>query len=196
MIYGRKIWGPKFWSILHSFSFNNNLEIKERDKGKYYIFYTSIIYIIPCKICSSHYSDIINYINPLIEEKITKEYLIKWVFDTHNIINQTLNKNIYDFKIFLNNNNKINNIQTFFMIDLIYSNFDYTNISLYTYDQIYNFFLNFCLLYPDEKVKKNLRKLIKNDDFKKIQIPSEFKTWFIHNKKNIKKYLYNNENSK
>ena len=108
MIYSKEIWGPKAWNLLHSFSINNYLKINGKKKHQYYIFYTSFIYILPCEICSKHYEEIIYYINPFIEKNITREYLIKWVFDAHNIVNSLLDKKEYLYNDFIKNH-KINN---------------------------------------------------------------------------------------
>ena len=64
----------------------------------------------------------------------------------------------------------------------IYLNFDYNNMSLYKFDQIYNFFLNFCILYPNKEIRKLLNNYIKKNNFNKIYTPNELKKWFIYNK--------------
>lgn len=180
-----KIWGPKAWNLLHSFSINNNLKIPISKKHNYYIFYTTFIHILPCPICSVHYSGIINYAEPLIEDKITRKYLKKWVFKIHNIINEILDKEEYSYKEFIDKEYIINHEDIFFIVHTVYLSFDYDNISLDKYDQIYNFFINFCLLYPDLKIRKILKKKINSKDFKKIETPNDFKKWFINFK-----YLY------
>jgi len=181
MLYGKEKWGPKAWHLLHSFSINENFKISENKKHNYYIFYTSFIYVLPCIICSEHYSDIIYNLNPLEEKKITRIYLKKWVFNTHNIVNSIINKPIYSYKKFNQNNKIINNKDIFFIIESIYKNFDYKNISLYKYDQIFNFFINFCILYPVIDIRKKLKKIIKSEDFNKIQTPINFKEWLEKN---------------
>ena len=178
---GSNIWGPKAWNLLHSFSINNNVKISKKKKHNYYMFYMTFIYILPCIICSQHYSGIIYYINPLKENKITREYLIKWVFEIHNIVNNLLDKEEYDYKEFIIKDYVVNHKDIFFFIKNVYLKFDYKNISLHIYDQIYNFFINFCLLYPDLKIRKKLKKLIHSDDFKKIDTPNEFRDWIVIN---------------
>lgn len=181
MQYGKEKWGPKAWHLLHAFSINENFKINENKKHNYYIFYTSFIYILPCIICSEHYSDIIYNLNPLEEKKITRIYLKKWVFNTHNIVNSIINKPIYSYKKFNQNNKIVNNKDIFLIIESIYKNFDYKNISLYKYDQIFNFFFNFCILYPVKDIRKKLKKIIKSEDFIKIQTPIKFEEWLEKN---------------
>ena len=180
MIHGRKVWGPKAWHLLQAFA-GNNKGISNAKKHNYYVFYTSFIYILPCLECSIHYSDIVFYINPIIEENINRKYLIRWVFDIHNIVNNLIDKPKYKFKKYLEDNNTISHDDIFYIINATYNNFDYKNMSLYHFDQIYNFFLNFCLLYPDIKIKKKLKKIIKKNNFDKIETPLQFHDWFKNN---------------
>lgn len=189
MIYGRKTWGPKAWHLLQVFAINQNKKISNNKKHNYYIFYTSFIYILPCLQCSQHYSDIINYINPIIEEDINRKYLIRWIFDVHNIVNSFLNKPQYNFEKYLENNKNILNNDILFIIDSIFNNFNYNNMSLHKFDQIVNFFFNFCLLYPDLKIRKKLKKIIKKNNFDKIETPLQFEQWFKNNFSEIKNIL-------
>jgi hypothetical protein len=125
----------------------------------------------------------------LIEEKITKNYLKKWIFNIHNSINKMLNKKIYKYKIYCKNCNDINNNDIYFFIDVVYKNFDYNIMSLYKFDNIYNFFKNFCILYPRINIRNNLKYLLKITNFKKINTPIQFKEWYIKNNENIKNIL-------
>jgi hypothetical protein len=74
----------------------------------------------------------------------------------------------------------------------MYSEIDYKNISLYKYDQIYNFFINFCLLYPEKSRRIKLKKIISSETFKKLVTPKEFDSWFKDNIKNIKEIIIEN----
>jgi arsenate reductase-like glutaredoxin family protein len=190
MIYGREIWGPKAWSLLHSFSVDEMKKISNTKKHNYYILYTTFIYILPCEICREHYSDIIYNIEPLVEDKISRKYLIKWVFNLHNIVNDLLDKPQYPYKKISKN---INNKDIYFILHNIYLNFDYEKMSLYNFDQIYNFFINFCILYPVSSIRKDLKKLVKSKKFKKISSPKEFQEWYKNNTKLIKKIILDDQ---
>lgn len=194
MIYSKEIWGPKAWNLLHAFTMNNSLKINNKKKHQYYIFYISFIYILPCDICSKHYEEIIYYINPLIEKNINKEYLTKWVFDCHNTVNSLLSKKEYEYNKFIENY-KINNNDIYFTLYQIYNNLDYTKISLFKYDNIFNFFLNFCILYPNKCIRINLKELINSNDFKKIITPNDFKIWFKENILKIKNIILSNKST-
>ena len=181
MILGRKIWGPYAWHLLHTFSINNNFKISEMKKHQYYIFYTSFAYVLPCMMCRDHYYDIIYNKLPLNEKDINRQYLKRWVFDVHNIVNKLLKKPKYSYKRCINDNEVINHGNILLFMEAVYKSFDYNNMSLYNFDHIYNFFKYFCLLYPDKNIKKDFKKIIKSDSFKKIQTPKEFQNWIKSN---------------
>jgi hypothetical protein len=191
MIWPKTKWGPIAWNMLHSFSINNNFKISNKNKHSYYIFYTAFIYIIPCLECSEHYSDIIYNKNILDEEKINRIYLIKWLCDVHNYTNKLLKKKHIKYIDCIECHKDIKNKEIFLFIETIYKNFNYDTISLYKFDQIYNFFINFCLLYPDIKIKKDLKKFIKLKNFYKIETPKDFEKWFLKNKDNLKNIFFN-----
>jgi len=179
MKYGKKIWGPLTWYLLHIFSVHNNLKESTNDlKHNYFIFYTTFIHILPCTMCSRHYSDIINFIHPINEDKINNNYIKKWVYETHNIVNDLLNKKIYKYSKLKGDYKDINNNKIFFTIKILLKNIDFIKLSLYKYDQIYNFFINFCILYPDPIIRNKLELLINHNEFKNIETPKQFIKWY------------------
>jgi hypothetical protein len=178
MIYGREFWGSKVWYLLHAFSINNNLKIPENKKHNYYIFYTSLIYLLPCNECARHYTNIIYEINILNEDKINRKYIKKWVFDTHNLINQLLDKPIYKYSKLKEDYKNIDSDKLFYTLRmLLLKNFNYQEMSILTYDQVYNFFINFCILFPDKTIRKNLTSVIERNHFDKISNPIQFEKW-------------------
>ena len=62
-------------------------EIKEKNKNAYIIFYKTFGYILPCVICKEHYKNLFGIFHKINYELICREYMIKWVFDLHNIVN-------------------------------------------------------------------------------------------------------------
>jgi hypothetical protein len=190
MIWPRTKWGPIAWNMLHTFSINNNFKISNNKKHLYYLFYSTFSYIIPCLECSEHYSNIIFNLKILDEKKINRLYLIKWICDVHNITNKALKKPILKYNECIECNEKIKNKEIFLFIETIYKNFDYNKISLYKFDQVYNFFINFCILYPDINIKKNLKKIFKLTKFNKINTPKGFEEWFFDNKDKLKNIFF------
>jgi hypothetical protein len=53
------VWGPSFWHVLHTISFNYPIPSKLTDKDKinYYKFIMSIGHVLPCGVCRSNYRD-------------------------------------------------------------------------------------------------------------------------------------------
>lgn len=178
---GPEKWGPLAWHLLHSFSINNNTKISDKNKDKYYFFYICFVDIIPCKICSIHYNDFLNYIIPLDKDKITRKYIKHWVYEIHNLINEYLNKKKISYNNCILQHSNINNNDIFFFINTIYFNFDYYKMSIFKFDKIYQFYINFCYLYPDKDIKKKLLKKINTKEFKNIKTPLEFKLWYQQN---------------
>ena len=176
---GKEKWGPFAWHMLHSFSIKSpNI----RKKHSYYVFYTTFIYIIPCLVCKEHYSEILYNMLPLYEEKINREYIEKWVFLTHNIVNIILKKKLYTFKKCIEENRKPRNKDIFFFMKAVYNSFNYDNMCFYNFDQIYNFFILFCNLYPSKKIRVILKSYIDDQNFKDISTPKELQRWFLTNK--------------
>jgi hypothetical protein len=176
--FGKQIWGPIAWHLLHTFSIGNGKKIKEEDKKSYYIFYKTFGYIIPCFICSEHYKNLCNIFMPLEKEKMNREYIIKWVYDVHNRVNKNLGKDKYNLEDCIRKNIEYRDAEIFFFIDNIYLNYDYKNISIYHFHQLMTFYIYFCKLYPNKKIRKMLLKRINTDRFREISTPSEFYDWY------------------
>jgi len=179
MSIGSNTWGPYAWHLLHSFSIGNNEEIEEEDIHSYYIFYTSFQYILPCPLCAEHYKNIIEIELPLYEEYICRDYLKKWVYQLHNIVNDTLNKNIkvYSYKKCIEENKIIRPKDIHFLINKIYLNFYYENMSIHKFENIFTFFKLFCKLYPHTEVRNNIKELNIMDDLETIISPRQFQNW-------------------
>jgi hypothetical protein len=89
------IWGPRLWFFLHTISFNYPDNPTFDDMKHQQEFYENLVYIIPCAVCSKHYSEHISKNPPKLS---SKKELIKWTIDLHNSVNQTLGKKIYTYK--------------------------------------------------------------------------------------------------
>ena len=104
---GPDVWGPHGWKFLHFVAIGYPKNPTDEDKLNYKNFFTMIPNILPCSICSDHYSkNLIKY--PLTNEILTDRIkLFNWTVDMHNEVNITNNKNKinYDlaFKLLLTN---------------------------------------------------------------------------------------------
>ncbi len=92
-----KIWGKNMWKSLHlvSLSYPSKPEIK--DKKDYYTFFISVGNVLPCDTCRMNYKKHLEEL-PLDDVVLSsKEALVKWVIDMHNIVNRDLGKKIIPY---------------------------------------------------------------------------------------------------
>ena len=87
-------WGPSAWLFLHSVSFQYPENPTDQDKNNYKIFFDSLQNILPCPNCREHYQTNLKE-NPIDLE--SRESLIKWVIDLHNLVNQKNSKKEYSY---------------------------------------------------------------------------------------------------
>jgi hypothetical protein len=93
----QNIWGPHLWFSLHTISFDYPITPDDNDKKNYKNFFTSLENVIPCSVCKK------NYIRHLKEHPInnylsTKEKLVHWVIDIHNMVNAEIGKKILSYE--------------------------------------------------------------------------------------------------
>lgn len=119
----------------------------------------------------------INETNRINEDLIDRKYIKKWVYNTHNIVNEFLDKPKYKYSKLKSQYKDIDTNELFKILKILYKNVDYENMSISTYDHIYNFFINFCILFPDKTIRKNLTNLIDRNHFTKISGPKQFEIW-------------------
>lgn len=166
-------WGPIAWNLIHNFS------IKSTDNECMYILIKTFGYLLPCPVCKKHYNYLINDIYKLDKENCTKDYMIKYLYEIHNIINENLEKNIkITFKKSKEIHKKSNNSDYIFFIIMNYSYINYKKISFNDFDKIYNFFICFLKNYPNTKLKKNFKILINSKKFIESDTPLTFAEWF------------------
>ena len=106
-IIGPSVWGPVIWHALHYITLGYPVNPTEDQKQKYKMFFSLLSDVIPCSICRTHFSE--NLIKmPLSDDVLsTKESLIKWLIDFHNVVNEMNKKPIIkyeDARILIENN--------------------------------------------------------------------------------------------
>ena len=85
------IWGPHGWKFLHYVSLGYPNNPTHEDKLNYKNFYHSLQYILPCDKCSFNYQQ--NLVKLPIDNNLdSRESLVKWVIDIHNLVNNELSK--------------------------------------------------------------------------------------------------------
>lgn len=90
-------WGPKTWYTLHTMTFNYNEDPTEEDKRNYKNFFTLLGEMLPCVYCRQSYKIYLKYL-PIDEYLDSRMGICYWLFTLHNIVNDKLNKPLYDFK--------------------------------------------------------------------------------------------------
>lgn len=86
---GRLFWGPKMWSLFHIFS--ANISLSEDNKSLWNHFFKVSIATMNCNVCQAHFSTALRELNMTV---MTRRDLEIWIFETHNAINKSTNKEI------------------------------------------------------------------------------------------------------
>lgn len=90
------IWGPHGWKFMHYVTLGYPDNPDDNIKTLYKNFYYSLQDVLPCDKCAGNYKK--NLLeNPIDNHLDSRESLMKWVIDIHNIVNKELNKEILDY---------------------------------------------------------------------------------------------------
>jgi hypothetical protein len=86
------IWGPHLWKFMHYLTLAYPDEPSDDDKQKFKTFFLMIGDYLPCEKCRVHYKEHLK-ITPLTDEILSsRDGLIKWLFNLHNIVNESNGK--------------------------------------------------------------------------------------------------------
>ena len=90
------LWGPHGWKFLHYLSFGYPMDPTTEHKNQYKTFFLSLQHVLPCSICSKHYSD--NLMEYSLDDALrNRDALVRWVIDIHNSVNEAQGKKIYEY---------------------------------------------------------------------------------------------------
>jgi hypothetical protein len=148
-------WGPYVWYVIHIIFYN----IPDDDyfitnRNVYLTFIKSLNSIIPCPICRSHFHNLLKKDD--LKRCNTKEDIINWSIDKHNLVNTRLNN-----KSFLRKD-----------CDIIYQNIDisyfFHGIDILTYNhqakipikQYKMMFNSFKVILPGNELKRYYNKSV------------------------------------
>ena len=85
------IWGPHGWKFLHYVSLGYPNSPSYEDKSNYKQFYHSLQHVLPCEKCAMNYKQ--NLVKLPIDNHLeSRDSLVKWVIDIHNLVNNELGK--------------------------------------------------------------------------------------------------------
>jgi len=87
-------WGPSTWYVLHLLS----LTWKQELVPLYIRFLTLMSKTIPCIICRRHFNRNIRKTGGIVNNCRDKDRMIKWVIDSHNMVNRKNGKKVYTYE--------------------------------------------------------------------------------------------------
>lgn len=85
------VWGPSGWNFIHYVALGYPDNPTEDDKLHYKTFYESLGHVLPCQGCATHYKDTVSQF-PLTQSLESRDDLLRWTFDIHNLVNARLEK--------------------------------------------------------------------------------------------------------
>lgn len=118
------IWGPAAWKFLHSVTLDYPINPTDRDKNAYYYFFYSIQYVLPCAKCRNSMTKHLEKYPLTLDVLSTRDTLVRWVIDLHNIVNY------YNGKRLLSYDQALDEIES-------YSASDSNSKSMYLYGLIF-----------------------------------------------------------
>ena len=98
-IIGPNRFGPSLWQGLHYITLGYPNKPTKEQKQKYKSLFTLLKDTLPCSICANHYAEKLKTM-PITEEVLeTRENLVKWLIDIHNIVNEQKGKEIIEYEV-------------------------------------------------------------------------------------------------
>ena len=105
------IWGKYAWNFLHQVTMAYPDYPTPEDKQRYYDFLSQLRYVLPCGKCRKNYADHLRTY-PLTEYVLSsKNNLIKWGIDMHNIVNHYTGKRMIPYSEAMENLSKLSSVQ-------------------------------------------------------------------------------------
>jgi len=92
------LWGPHFWKVIHLTSFGYPTNPAQSDIDAYKNFYMSLGGVLPCDTCSNSCLEFMKDAEKhtcetnIDDALVSRDSLIKWGYDFHNIVNKKLGK--------------------------------------------------------------------------------------------------------
>jgi hypothetical protein len=86
-----EVWGPFFWNTIHIAALGYPAKPSYAHKKAAKQFFESLVLLIPCPICRTHYSEYLEKY-PISPHLDSRGDLFKWTHLLHNEVNKMLNK--------------------------------------------------------------------------------------------------------
>jgi hypothetical protein len=86
-----EVWGPFFWHTIHivALGYPESPSYSEKKGAKE--FFESLIFLIPCPVCRSHYTEHLQ-LHPITPHLDKRRDLFRWTVTLHNAVNTSLGK--------------------------------------------------------------------------------------------------------
>ena len=94
-----EIWGPNLWKFLHFLTLSYPENPSEEEQNRVFDFLTSLHEILPCEKCRNNFNKHLT----TLSDAILKDnvLLVKWLFNVHNDVNKSNNKDVLDYNHFI-----------------------------------------------------------------------------------------------
>ena len=86
------VWGPSFWLVLHTISFNYPIEPSKTDKKNYRDFVLQLKYVLPCKYCRINLRKNFKQLPLYMKHMKNRDTFSRYIYDLHELINKMLGK--------------------------------------------------------------------------------------------------------
>ncbi len=86
------VWGPSFWHVLHTISFNYPVEPTKTDKKHYRDFVLQLKYVLPCKYCRINLRKNFKQLPLYMKHMKNRDTFSHYIYDLHELINKMLGK--------------------------------------------------------------------------------------------------------
>lgn len=102
-----EIWGKYAWPFFHMVTMGYPENPTEKDKQRYFTYINCLKYVLPCDKCKNNLKKHLKRY-PLTEEALSsRQALIKWGIDLHNIVNYYTGKPMLTNEAAVNELNKM-----------------------------------------------------------------------------------------
>lgn len=91
------IWGKYAWLFIHFVTMGYPENPTDEDKQRYYEYFQTLQYVLPCKKCRNNMSKHLNTL-PLTEQSLVdRNSLVRWGINFHNVVNRSIGKPIISY---------------------------------------------------------------------------------------------------
>lgn len=91
-------WGPSTWTFLHAVALSFPVDPTRKEKENYQDFFNKLHTVLPCSKCANNLQKKLELHPVNVEDK---KSLNRWLFDVHNMVNESCNKPQKDYAKFI-----------------------------------------------------------------------------------------------